>query len=75
MKCNCKHWSSCGLRDGGRCGLGVGGGKPSLGVCERCVDYVGPALRVIRPPQPYMGDPRPDPIKDQPCCDPPLPRD
>lgn len=40
---NCKHWTECGVRNGGCCSLGLYGGKPSEGVCNRCESYDGPA--------------------------------
>jgi hypothetical protein len=32
----CEHWSDCGVKSGGCCALGLGGGKPSLGGCKVC---------------------------------------
>ena len=29
----CKHWKSCGITNGGCCGLHLYGGEPSLSVC------------------------------------------
>jgi hypothetical protein len=31
---NCKHWSECGVKDGGCCSLNLYGGRPSLGTCN-----------------------------------------
>jgi hypothetical protein len=49
----CAHWQHLSVH-GGRCS--VGHGKVSPGVCERCVDYSGPATRVIRPDAPAVPD-------------------
>jgi hypothetical protein len=32
----CEHWAACGVRGGGCCGLGLYGGRPSLGTCQAC---------------------------------------
>jgi hypothetical protein len=40
---NCKHWSDCGITNGGCCGLNLYGGRPSEGTCRRCDSYDGPA--------------------------------
>ncbi len=32
----CDHWTDCGVRGGGCCGLDLFGGRPSLGVCRGC---------------------------------------
>lgn len=34
MKVNCPQWSDCGSPDGGRCGVGKYGGRPSAGICN-----------------------------------------
>ena len=45
-KCNCRHWSQCGVIGGGCCAKKLYGGRPSFGVCEICDDYTGPKDRV-----------------------------
>ena len=34
---NCEHWRDCKIPHGGCCDLGLYGGTPSRGVCERCL--------------------------------------
>lgn len=50
----CDHWSECGVRNVGRCSLGLYGGKPSLGVCKQCKTNttVGawPLIQITPPP-------------------------
>lgn len=31
----CRHWEDIGLRSGGKCALGLFGGRPSFGVCVK----------------------------------------
>jgi len=45
-KCNCRHWSQCGVIGGGCCAKKLYGGRPSLGVCEICNDYTGSSNRI-----------------------------
>jgi hypothetical protein len=33
---DCKHWKDCDIQGGGCCSLGLYGGQPSLGICNRC---------------------------------------
>ena len=36
MSINCKHWSECGIKQGGCCAINLFQGAPSLGICRRC---------------------------------------
>ena len=53
---NCQHWSDCGIVGAGRCGLGLFGGEPSLGVCAMLCTRRVP----IRPDEPVIVQRQPD---------------
>lgn len=39
MTVPCTHWSDCGVSNGGCCGLGLLGGRPSIGACSKCQSF------------------------------------
>lgn len=46
---DCPHWSDCGVRGGGCCAIGRGGGRPSIGTCRRCIESDGSCFDRPRP--------------------------